>query len=449
MKNSNKNNIKIFDKHKSNIVGVGVLDDPKTKQKHTNNPLSINPTSNIKFPTSNSAITLIALIITIIVLLILAGVTLNMVMGENGLFGKANNAKEQTQKSTAEETIKLAVLENSTKEAAGETALNNTELKADIANKLKELGYTVAEDNNVVTYYEDKTINIEDYLKIEKQKTTEITASDIKNHPDWYYGKEVDYTSANGQDDWKIFHSDGTNIYLITGNYVKVTDDNGKIDTNKLNAGTKMQIADSTANYRVYWDSSNLPRFSTDEDNISDAIFEKFKVKKDIYNINNHKENRNSKCTSTLLNSSYWTGYIDSSKGDNQYAIGGPTIELWMDSWNARYTNEEDQLYCNNSSESGYYVGSISEPTQHQTNQNKKNENGGELYYANNYSALTDGNYPVNYYWTASPSAFDVNFAFYVHYAGFIYDINTSTDSRFRYGGLRPVVCLTSNISLK
>ena len=52
------------------------------------------PTSNIKFPTSNSAITLIALIITIIVLLILAGVTLSMVMGESGLFGKANKAKE-------------------------------------------------------------------------------------------------------------------------------------------------------------------------------------------------------------------------------------------------------------------------------------------------------------------------------------------------------------------
>ena len=40
MKNSNKNNIKIFDKHKSNIVGVGVLDDPKTKQKHTNKIMS-------------------------------------------------------------------------------------------------------------------------------------------------------------------------------------------------------------------------------------------------------------------------------------------------------------------------------------------------------------------------------------------------------------------------
>ena len=47
---------------------------------------------------SNAAITLIALIITIIVLLILAGVTLNMVMGENGLFGKANNAKNKTER---------------------------------------------------------------------------------------------------------------------------------------------------------------------------------------------------------------------------------------------------------------------------------------------------------------------------------------------------------------
>ena len=34
----------------------------------------------------------------------MAGVTLSMVMGESGLFGKANKAKEQTQISTAKET---------------------------------------------------------------------------------------------------------------------------------------------------------------------------------------------------------------------------------------------------------------------------------------------------------------------------------------------------------
>ena len=60
---------------------------------------------------SNAAITLIALVITIIVLLILAGVTLNMVIGENGILGKANISKEETNKSTATEKLKLKILE--------------------------------------------------------------------------------------------------------------------------------------------------------------------------------------------------------------------------------------------------------------------------------------------------------------------------------------------------
>lgn len=160
----NKNNIKVFDEIKSNVVGEASLGDPLVEPKHINKTTSNNPTSN-------AAITLIALIITIIVLLILAGVTLNMVMGENGIFGKANSVKEQTQKSTAEETIKLAVLENNAKDAAGETSLNELELKVEISKKLKELGYTVAEDNNTVTYYEDKTINIEDFFEKDKSKT--------------------------------------------------------------------------------------------------------------------------------------------------------------------------------------------------------------------------------------------------------------------------------------
>ena len=38
-------------------------------------------------------------------------------------------------------------------------------------------------------------------------KTTGITAKDVQKHPDWYYGKTVtNYTSSNGQNDWKIFY---------------------------------------------------------------------------------------------------------------------------------------------------------------------------------------------------------------------------------------------------
>ena len=43
-------------------------------------------------------ITLIALVITIIVLLILAGVSTAMLTGENGILTQANNAKQATGK---------------------------------------------------------------------------------------------------------------------------------------------------------------------------------------------------------------------------------------------------------------------------------------------------------------------------------------------------------------
>ena len=110
---------------------------------------------------NEKGITLVALVITIIVLLILAGVTLSMVMGDSGIFGKSNSAKEKTQLSNAEETIKLAVLENQVKSVSGDAALTNDQLKAEIAKKLKEQGYTVS--GSTVTYYGDKKIDIENY----------------------------------------------------------------------------------------------------------------------------------------------------------------------------------------------------------------------------------------------------------------------------------------------
>ena len=90
----------------------------------------------------NSAITLIALIITIIVLLILAGVTLNMVMGENGLFGKANNAKNKTEVAQYEEELRMCVLELQTDAAANGTTFNMDTIKNKFVEKVKKLENT-------------------------------------------------------------------------------------------------------------------------------------------------------------------------------------------------------------------------------------------------------------------------------------------------------------------
>ncbi len=58
---------------------------------------------------NQKGITLVALVITIIVLLILAGVTISMVLGQNGILSQANQAKAENQLATIEEQVQMAV----------------------------------------------------------------------------------------------------------------------------------------------------------------------------------------------------------------------------------------------------------------------------------------------------------------------------------------------------
>ena len=66
-------------------------------------------------------VTLIALVITIIVLIILAGVAINALVGENGIITQAQRAKEDTDKSQKEELSSLVSLEQQLDEALGQT----------------------------------------------------------------------------------------------------------------------------------------------------------------------------------------------------------------------------------------------------------------------------------------------------------------------------------------
>lgn len=58
---------------------------------------------------THKGITLIALVITIIVLLILAGVAIATLTGDNGIIAKAQQAKMQNDKAAAKEKVDLAI----------------------------------------------------------------------------------------------------------------------------------------------------------------------------------------------------------------------------------------------------------------------------------------------------------------------------------------------------
>ena len=57
--------------------------------------------------TNNKGITLIALVITIIVLLILAGVSIAMLTGQNGILTQASNSKEKTSAAEVAERVNM------------------------------------------------------------------------------------------------------------------------------------------------------------------------------------------------------------------------------------------------------------------------------------------------------------------------------------------------------
>ena len=90
----------------------------------------------------NNGITLIALVITIIVLLILAGVTIATLTGENGILTRASEAKGQTTIGEEKETVQLAYESVFAEELGGTVSADKLE---------KELEKTEGTDNVKVT----------------------------------------------------------------------------------------------------------------------------------------------------------------------------------------------------------------------------------------------------------------------------------------------------------
>ena len=124
---------------------------------------------------NNRAITLIALVVTIVVLLILAGVSISMLTGEDGIIRQAQEAKENSKKSEIEEKVNLAA------QAALMDTLNQgieqgkfqEELDTNFGSGVADLDY----DESTKTY----TVTIEDYeVKVDnKGQVSEAEKSSI------------------------------------------------------------------------------------------------------------------------------------------------------------------------------------------------------------------------------------------------------------------------------
>lgn len=127
-----------------------------------------------RFAESTNGITLISLVVTIIVLLILAGVSIATLIGNNGLLLKAEESKEKTEESQDKEKIEMAVIASQIEESSYQK-LNHTNLQNAIDNQFGKNKATVI-DNGNGTF----TVSF-----LDSKKDYNITPNGVEKGIDW------------------------------------------------------------------------------------------------------------------------------------------------------------------------------------------------------------------------------------------------------------------------
>ena len=157
-------------------------------------------------------ITLIALVITIIVLLILAGVTIASITGENGILSKATQASQKTTQEKEREEIKMAVTSDNMKYITGD----ERESEDYIENFQKELdniagtGKTIVEDDKV-TYKETGNVY---YIKYEDDENGNLKTN-IETREEYFSDKK--YETGDLTDDEKTQLESGIKLEINSG----------------------------------------------------------------------------------------------------------------------------------------------------------------------------------------------------------------------------------------
>ena len=161
-------------------------------------------------------ITLVALVITIVILLILAGVGLNMVLGENGIITKAKLAKQMSEVSNEKEAIQLDVTLARMEEALD--SKNKYYVGTPLYDKTLENGdkWCILVNNETMEQYGtgynhiEKGTEINNYGKTQYEWLVNYNSGDVIELNEKY--TELSYKSSLAVTDGLIFNADPLNM---------------------------------------------------------------------------------------------------------------------------------------------------------------------------------------------------------------------------------------------
>ena len=432
----------------------------------------------------NKGITLIALVITIIVLLILAGVTINAIVGNQSSMEKAKEARTENEKGNELDTIKLAVVDAMAKGEDGQIKL--TDLNASLSGLVTEnatgdspwtvtgnAGYKyritsygevtlsstvdIVKNNQIVT---GKTVTlgtaeVGNALQLTAQPTPDVTVTssswsssntsvatidntglvtivaegqttitliavtsigNITKTCTIKVGDSISYTTTlNGVtlDNWKVFYVDGNYTYIIYGDYLPNSAVSSTIKTN-------YNLVNGKGDYSI--------KSLTNRKDLMDAM-------------------TTTSNWADLINNGSINGIALSSEVKNDINVkakGSPTLDLYVNSWNAKYLS--DKIYTAQTASAmsdgfnGYYLSITNNPpetSEYEVQMSTTTGYSDALYYPHTSSYEECGGY-----WLASPSGSSDSDMMRVHSNGSL-DYNSNGNAYFAF---RPVICLPSSI---
>jgi hypothetical protein len=367
-------------------------------------------------------ITLIALVITIIVLLILAGITINLTIGEGGIITIAQQAGKNYVQASADEQSDLedltdylnaqkSKIENTKAEVnkkiqiayataqtevktkmstnAGYSPIEHiVELAQTVANKInaevrvekvpekvakadyeKYCVYYQENGNTITIIYGDATFslnvdeeeidNLQPNIKARILLTTTsidyvsgIIAADVKANATTYYGAvvsnyNVKYDNSEGATNlWRIFYSDGINIYLIS--------DGCMLLDNASKSPEGQELVAYRNDYSLNF--TNIINDTTYSDG-SKWILENSKASKWLSKylsvMPSSGDNKNMRAVAYMLDTSRWSQFVTDNA---EYAIGGATIEMFCASYKDTHSTQYLEYKVEERNKYGYQV---------------------------------------------------------------------------------------------
>ncbi len=233
-------------------------------------------------------ITLVALVVTIVILLILAGVSINLVVGNNGIITQAKKAREETNKANENEMSQLDKLANDLEAVEGD-------YEGGLWSNVKKICTPRLGKNMVAVYWTDKNKTLNDngkYKAVAGNETAvmesnvstavEVTSEDSKfDWSEWYDYVAGDNTNDTKTSRWANAKStvDGSYFVWIPRYEYKILSNEHKTATGKITVNfidTSKQTP--TEGYKIHPAFTNNTKLGGWDSNISGVWVAKYEM---------------------------------------------------------------------------------------------------------------------------------------------------------------------------